>query len=219
MHETPQTPGIPGLQPVVWQTGRSLCRLVASAFFDLKVSGLENLPKCGGALVVCNHQSVLDPVVLSAKVRRPLHFMGKEELFKVSPACTWLLRALGAFPVCQNKRDLHAVREAIARLRAGQLVNIFPEGARTPDGEIGEIQEGIALIARRAHVPLIPAVIAGAYEAWPIHRRSPRPWPVRVQFGPAMDVADMTPKQITLLVDRTLRRMFAELRSRRLQVS
>ncbi len=213
MHETSQSPSVPGPQPVVWQIGRSLCRLVAAALFDLKVSGLENLPKRGGALVVCNHQSYLDPVVLSAKVRRPLHFMGKEELFEGPPVCARLLRALGAFPVHQGQRDLHAVREAIARLGAGQLVNIFPEGARTPDGEIGTIQEGIALIDRRAHVPLVPAVIAGAYEAWPIHRRFPRPWPIRVQFGPPMEVADLTPRQITAVVDQTLRRMFAELRA------
>jgi 1-acyl-sn-glycerol-3-phosphate acyltransferase len=213
MHETSQTPSVPGPQPVVWQIGRSFCRLVATSLFDLKVSGLENLPKRGGALVVCNHQSYLDPIVLSAKVRRPLCFMGKEELFS-APVWDRLFRALGAFPVRQNRRDLHAVREAIARLRAGQLVNIFPEGARTPDGQIGKIQEGIALIDRHAQVPLVPGVITGAYEAWPIHRRFPRPWPVRVHFGPPMDVADLTPRQITAMVDQTLRRMFAELCAR-----
>src|SRR3954471_8289938 len=175
-------------RPIVWKITRALCRLGASAFLDLKVFGVENVPARGGALVVCNHQSYLDPVVLSAKVRRPLCFMGKKELFEGPPACTRLLRALGAFPVHQGQRDLHAVREAIARLRAGQLVNIFPEGARTPDGEIGKIQEGIALIDRYAQVPLVPAVIAGAYAAWPIHRRFPRPWPIRVHFGPPMDV-------------------------------
>ena len=214
MHEVPNTPSVPGPQPVVWQIGRSVCRLAATAFFDLKVSGLNNLPQRGGALVVCNHQSYLDPVVLSAKVRRPLCFMGKEELFSI-PIYDRLFRALGAFPVHQGQRDLRAVREAIARLRAGQLVNIFPEGARSPDGEIGKIQEGIALIDRHAHVPLVPAVITGAYEAWPIHRRFPRPWPIRVRFGPPMEVADLTPREITAVVDQTLRRMLAELRQER----
>jgi 1-acyl-sn-glycerol-3-phosphate acyltransferase len=210
----PQPVAVPGPNPIVWKIGRSLCRLVATSLFDLKVTGLQHIPAAGGALVVCNHQSCLDPVVLSARVRRPICFMGKHELFDASPAIDWLLRALGAFPVHQGQRDLHAVREAIARLESGQLVNIFPEGARTPDGNIGKIEQGIALIDRRAHVPLIPAVIVGAYKAWPIHRRFPRLRPIRVQFGPPMEVADMTPQQITEVVDRTLRRMFADLTSK-----
>jgi 1-acyl-sn-glycerol-3-phosphate acyltransferase len=209
-----QTPCEADPRPIVWKITRALCRLAASSLLDLKVFGVENVPARGGALVVCNHQSYLDPIVLTAKVRRPLQFMGKEELFTAGPRRERLIRALGAFPVRQGACDLRAVREAIARLQAGRLVNIFPEGARTPDGEIGKIQEGIALIDRRAHVPLIPAVIVGAYEAWPIHRRFPRPWPVRVQFGPPMQVADLSPEQITTLVDRTLKRMFEELRGR-----
>jgi 1-acyl-sn-glycerol-3-phosphate acyltransferase len=211
----PQPAAVPGPQPIVWKIGRSLCRLLGTCLFDLKVRGLQHIPPAGGALIVCNHQSCLDPVVLSARVRRPINFMGRHQLFDASPFYDWLLRALGAFPVHQGRRDLRAVREAIARLDAGRLVNVFPEGARTLDGNIRKIEQGFALIDRRAHVPLIPAVIAGAYEAWPIHHRFPRLRPIRVQFGPPMQVADMTPQQITAVVDQTLRRMFADLRRRR----
>jgi 1-acyl-sn-glycerol-3-phosphate acyltransferase len=104
------------------------------------------------------------------------------------------------------------VRQSIRRLREGWLLNIYPEGARTPDGEIGRIERGIALIDRRSHVPVIPAVIVGTFAAWPIHRQFPRPGQVRIRFGPPMNLASLDGDQIVAMVDRTLRRMFDEMR-------
>ena len=153
--------------------------------FDLKVDGLEHIPPQGGAIIACNHQSYLDPILMNVRLRRPLSYIAKSELFQ-NPLMNALLRAVGAFPVHQGQGDVGAMRRSIQRLREGWLLNIYPEGARTPDGEIGEIQRGIALIDRRAHVPVIPAVIVGAFEAWPIFRCFPRTHPVRIRFGPAM---------------------------------
>ena len=98
--------------------------------------------------------------------------------------------------------------------REGYLLNIYPEGARTENGMIGPMQRGIALIDRRAHMPVIPAVIAGAFEAWPIYRSFPQPSPVRIRFGPAMNLADLDSDQIVATVDRTLRRMFDQVQGK-----
>jgi 1-acyl-sn-glycerol-3-phosphate acyltransferase len=207
--------------PLFWKSCQVIARILTTSLFDLKVHGLENIPKQGGAMIVSNHQSYLDPIVLGTRLCRPLSYMAKEELFEVAPAFTWLLRQLGAFPVHQGKKngDVHALKESIERLREGSLLNIYPEGSRTYDGKIGKIEKGFALIDRRSHVPVIPAVIVGGFAAWPIHRTFPQPGPIYVQFGPPMQLANLAPREIVMAVDLTLRKMFNELYANTLAAS
>jgi 1-acyl-sn-glycerol-3-phosphate acyltransferase len=164
-------------------------------------------------LIVSNHQGNLDPVLLGVRLGRPLSYLAKSELFEVNPAVTWLLRSLGGIPVKQGAGDVGAVKETIRRLREGHALNIYPEGARTEDGEIAPLQKGVALIVRRAQVPVVPAVIVGSFEAWPIHRSVFRPWPVRVRYGPPMNLTGLGPDEVLTTIDRTLRGMFDELRA------
>ena len=194
---------------------QAVARVLTTDLFDLKVFGLKYIPAHGGALIVSNHQSNLDPVLLGARLRRPMSYMAKSELFAVNPVLTELFRLLGGFPVHQGAADVRAVKESIERLKEGHLLSIFPEGGRTMDGEIAKMEKGVALIVRRAGVPVIPAVIVGAYEAWPWNRTVPRRLPIRVQFGPAMELADKKPTEILETIARTLRSMFDELRNRR----
>jgi 1-acyl-sn-glycerol-3-phosphate acyltransferase len=178
------------------------------------VYGAEHVPAHGGALIVSNHQSFLDPVVLGVRLGRPLSYIAKAELFEIAAPVTWVLRSLGAFPVRQGAGDVGAVKECIRRLKEGHMLNIFPEGQRTEDGEIGRMEKGVALIVRRARVPVVPAVVVGAFEAWPIGAAMFRCYPVRVEFGAPMDLADLDADEIVGRIDGTLRRMFAELRER-----
>ena len=90
---------------------------------------------------------------------------------------------------------------------------MFPEGSRTEDGRIAPLQKGVALIVHRTNVPVVPAVIVGSFEAWPIHRRWPRRRPVRVKFGPPMNLSEMDSHEIIATIDEKLRTMFEDLRN------
>jgi 1-acyl-sn-glycerol-3-phosphate acyltransferase len=197
---------------IPWKCAQILARVLTTLLFDLKVYGRENVPAQGGALIVSNHQGNLDPVVLAVRLNRPVNYIAKSELFD-GQIGRWLLRTIfNAFPVRQGAGDVGAVRETIHRLQEGHLLNLFPEGARSEDGQIGPMLRGCGLIVHRAGVPVVPAAIVGSFEAWPIHRTLFRVRPVRVAYGPPMNVADLSPDEITALIDRTLREMFDDLR-------
>lgn len=198
---------------LVWKSLQASAKILGTILFDLKVFGAENIPRHGGALIVSNHQSYLDPILLNTAMRRPLCYLAKSELFE-NKALGWLLWSVGVIPVRQGAGDVGAIRMSIRKLQEGNLLSLYPEGARTLDGRIGRIEKGVALIDHRAHVPMIPVAIVGAYEAWPWNRTFPRPWPVRIQIGPAMNLADQNTNEIVATVDRTLRQMFDELTQR-----
>lgn len=199
----------------VWITVAGIARILFSVFFDLKVFGARNVPKTGGVLLVSNHQSYLDPVLMALGLDRTVSYLAKSELFKV-PGLAWLIRSLNAFPVEQGAGDVGAVKEAIARLQTGHVLNVYPEGSRTENGEIGPMEKGVGLIIRRSKVPVVPVAIAGSYEAWPKSEKFPRSRPIRVVFGPPMDLAGLDRDEILARIDQTLRRMFEDLRAGRI---
>jgi 1-acyl-sn-glycerol-3-phosphate acyltransferase len=151
--------------------------------FRLRVIGRENVPCTGGALVASNHQSYLDPMLMGASVQRPLYIMARKSLFQQFFLFTWLIRNSNAFPVERDRGDIGAVRETMRHLREGRLVLTFPESTRTYTGRIGELKRGLFVISGRANVPVVPAVIDGAFESWPRTRLLPRPAKLTVAFG------------------------------------
>ncbi|HEV7301862.1 MAG TPA: lysophospholipid acyltransferase family protein [Tepidisphaeraceae bacterium] len=199
--------------PVIYKFCRGVCRIATTVLFDLKVYGVHHVPDEGGALMISNHESYLDPALIGVQVRRNMTFMAKSELFEV-PGFGWLIRRLGAFPVRQGKGDKGAIDETIRKLQEGHLLNVFPEGARTLDGKLGPIQKGVALIVKRAKVPIVPVMIAGSYEAWPRSKAMPQSHPVGVLYGPPIDVGGMKAEEITQLIDRTFRAMRVDLEAR-----
>lgn len=198
----------------VWKLAQTLCRVTTTLAFDLKVYGAHRVPSEGGVLLVSNHQSYLDPVLVGVRLKRPLSYMAKSELFRFRPFA-WLIRALGAFPVKQGAGDVGAMKETIARLQEGRALNIFPEGSRTEDGELLPIEKGVGLVIRKAKVPVVPVVIHGSYEAWPKDQKLPRPHPIRILYGRPLDLSSMDREQIIETIGRSFREMFAELREGR----
>ena len=212
--EDEQTPSIE-IDPLhanwEYSFSQAILRLFTTLMFDLKVYNRHYVPRTGGVLMVSNHQSYLDPVLVGVYLRRPMSYLAKSGLFTNKYFGGWL-RRIRAFPVKQGAGDVGAVKETIRRLKEGHLLNIFPEGSRSDDGEIAPMQAGASLVVKRAGVPVIPCVVEGTFQAWPNKQKLPRRHPVRVMYGPPLDVSGLSAKEITALIDRTLRAMFEELR-------
>lgn len=199
-----------------WKSCWVIARTSAIVFFDLKAYGTKNVPRAGGALLLTNHQSYLDPVMFGVNLPRSLSYLAKSELFR-NRFFRWLISNLHAFPVRQGKGDKGAIEETIRRLREGHLLNLYPEGSRSEDGEIGPIQRGVAVILKRTNVPIVPAVIDGSFAAWPKGKPIFRPHPVRVLYGKPMHVEGLKGEQLVALIDRTLRTMLDDLRAGRIK--
>lgn len=142
----------------------NLIHVILSTFFSLvfrwKVVGAENIPTGGGVIIAANHVSLWDPPVLGTAVPRRIHFMAKEELFS-NPIFSWLITKLGAFPVKRGTADRKAIRTALTLLENGSVLGIFPEGTRSKDGKLGAPEPGLALLALKSGVPVVPAAIIG----------------------------------------------------------
>jgi 1-acyl-sn-glycerol-3-phosphate acyltransferase len=199
----------------VWKMAQVLVRVWGSLWFDLKVFGIQNVPRTGGALIVSNHQSFLDPALLGARLPRPMSYMAKSELFE-NRLLSWLIRSLGAFPVRQGAGDIRAIKETVHRLQEGRILNIFPEGSRTETGEIMPMEPGAALVVRKAGVPIVPAAIIGSYEAWPKGKKIFRRHPIRIAYGPPLDVKGMKADPIIRLIDAAIRKLYDDLESGRM---
>ncbi len=140
-----------------------IVRFVLLFVFRLKFVGRENLPKEGGVIVAFNHTSNWDPVVAGLSCPRKLRFMAKEELFK-NPVFGALIKALGAFPVHRGRGDIGAIKSSLKILSEGEVMLMFPEGHRIKDGRRVKAKPGVALIAQRAQVPVVPVCISGEYK-------------------------------------------------------
>ena len=147
-------------------TVRGLAWVLTYGCYRVRQQGLEHVPAQGPALLVCNHVSFADAVILTALVRRPLRFVIDQEINR-TPLLNWLFRASGAIPVASAHADPHSVQRAYAAigaaLDAGELVAIFPEGTITRDGEIGPFKGGLNKILRRNPVPVLPLALRGLW--------------------------------------------------------
>jgi len=205
---------IPRRRSLLWCVLQALLRIMATLVFDLKVWGKRNVPPTGGVLLATNHQSFLDPILVGVQLYRPVSYLARSTLFD-NRYFGWLIRALHAFPVRRGEGDVGAMKETIRRLKEGHALNIFPEGSRSEDGEIAKIKSGIALVIRRAGVPVVPVAIDGSFAAWPKGSKLPRPHPIRMMYGKPMDLAHLKPDEIAAALDRELRQMQARLREYR----
>jgi len=130
-------------------------------FRHWQVYGRENLPASGGAIIAANHSSAWDPILLGCSLNREIFYMGKEELFK-HPLGAWFFTSLHAFPVKRGAVDRRAIKKAIGILESGELMGIFPEGTRVESGKEVQPQSGVALLALKAQVPVIPVALVGS---------------------------------------------------------
>jgi 1-acyl-sn-glycerol-3-phosphate acyltransferase len=163
-----------------------LVRLGIGVVVRSEFEGLDKLPRSGGFLLVPNHQSVLDPLLLQGKFPRAVSSMTKSTQFSRG-FFRWVLPRVHAFPVRRYRVDPQSVRIVLRRLEEGRVVCVYPEGERSWDGTMQAFRRGTIRMILRAGVPVVPVAIDGTYRAWP--RWSSRPWTplrrftVKVRFG------------------------------------
>jgi len=161
------------------------CKLLlasAKLFWRVKYEGLENVPRTGGLILASNHVSHLDPPIVGIGLERPVVFIAKQELFKV-PLIGWWLRQLGQISVDRGGGGKQALRIAQKCLENGEVIIIFPEGTRSGTGRVAAGRSGVAVLAIKANVPVVPVGIVGTYNAFRKGTKIPRLGKVIVRYG------------------------------------
>jgi 1-acyl-sn-glycerol-3-phosphate acyltransferase len=168
----------------LWGFFRSIARLC----FQLRLTGQENIPAQGRLLIAANHASFLDVPFLGCGVARQLAFLGRHNLFPI-PLINPLLQRLGWIPIRQDHFDRDGLRRAEACIEKGKALVIFPEGARTETGALGEGKLGLAMLVLKTKCLVVPAYISGTFEALPIGASRLSFHPVSVIYGVPIDFA------------------------------
>ena len=151
--------------------------------FSLRRSGWANVPRRGPVLVVANHQSMFDPVLVGLASRRYLSFLARSNLF-AQPGLGPVIRSLNAIPIDRNmgKDGIQAVLDSLA---AGRAVLMFPEGERTRTGAVQPLKAGVSLLVKRVTCPIVPVGIAGCFAAWSRFHTVPHFSPLLTEPGPS----------------------------------
>lgn len=202
------------LEPFLYR----LLRMVLNPFFRAlwlkRVEGLENVPKEGGVLLVSNHESYLDFLIVPVSGCRLPRYMAGEVFFDM-PVIGWAFRKMGFIPVDRSKvANTSAVTSALKFMKRGGVVGIFPEGTRSPDGKLQQALEGVGFLAHMSEVPVVPIAVIGTHEAWGKGEKRPRAHPCLVRFGTPMQFSKADLKRdrgVAHETTRTIMQAVAEL--------
>ncbi|HEX4132813.1 MAG TPA: lysophospholipid acyltransferase family protein [Pirellulales bacterium] len=197
---------------------RMMSRLVAAGLFQLRCNGRERVPAHGPVLVVSNHQSHFDPVLIASVCNRRLNFLARQTLFRFAPF-GWLIKSLDAIPLDRDGLGMAGLKETLRRLKRGEMVLVFPEGTRTRDGNVGPLKPGFCALVHRTEAAVVPVAIDGAFDAWPRWHRWPRRACIRMEFGEpltAEEAKGLADGALMAEVDRRLRVCHAAARAGRL---
>ena len=165
-----------------------LFRILSKALFFVRIEGMENIPRDRNCVLMGNHQSIFDPFMLAmCTPDRELHFMGKKELFS-NKFLTWFFTKLHGFPVDRGNMDMNAIRTALAVLKEGDTLGIFPEGTRSKSGHMLPLLGGASMLALRSRCDVVPVYIDGRYK--PFQRMT-------VRVGKPLEIADLHAQRVT----------------------
>ena len=160
-----------------------LIKLIGRIFFRLRYVHRERMINHGPVILAANHQSFLDPPFAGSASDRAIYFLARRTLLD-GPILGWLLPKLNVIPVdSETGRDRTALKALIRILRAGEGTLVFPEGQRSPDGQLQPVLPGLGLVIAKTLAPVVPMRIFGAHAAWPIGQKWPRFRPVTVVVG------------------------------------
>ena len=173
---------------------RGLCAGVFRTLYRLRIAGREHIPPRGPLILVANHASYFDAFILVAALPRQtaqqIFYLGFEWFFR-HPVLAWWGRGVRVIPVDMDTYLVRALQASARILRDGKILCVFPEGERSHDGSVRPFLKGTGILVRELRVPVLPAHIAGSFEAWPRGRAVPRLHPIRVHFGPVVTAAQL----------------------------
>jgi 1-acyl-sn-glycerol-3-phosphate acyltransferase len=178
------------MKTVYW-LGVTLFRAATSTLFGYRVIGKEKLIQEGGVLIASNHESFLDPPLVGIAYDEEVHYLARKTLFR--GFFKWLYTRWNAVPVDQDRPDMSSLKRIIKILRSGERVVVFPEGARTLDGELGPAEAGVGLIAAKSRAVVQPMRIFGARECLPRGSGRLKFHPITIVVG---DPIDFTPEEL-----------------------
>ena len=200
------------LRTAFWYLVSRLIQVVSLDLFDLKVSGLEKLPKSGPFLICSNHQSYIDPLitvsVLPFDVCQRAFAVGTSEIFGRG-IMRWLARNIRIVVVDPDANLIPAMRAGAFGLRHGMALFLYPEGERSIDGNPRIFKKGAAILSIHMQAPIVPVAIEGFYEVWPRHKRFQGFKPVKMVFGDPI-----LPPPESAASEETYEKMTADLKSR-----
>ncbi len=170
---------------LVYRVCRNLSRAVAGAVFDYRVINEERLIQEGGVLLCSNHVSYLDPPLAGVVYKGAVHYLARKSLLSNAVA-RWLFPRLHVVPIDQDRPGFAGLKTIIRVLTEGNRVLIFPEGSRSPDGNLQRGEPGTGLVVAKARVPVVPIRIFGAHEALPFGSGKLRRNTITVVVGEAL---------------------------------
>ncbi len=183
-----------------YSVARSTVSVTIGAVTGWEVRGRERVPMSGPLIVASNHVSYMDPPMVGSATRRELHFLAKQELFRV-PLLGPLIRSFNAIPIRRGMADLTGMARAMDVLKRGEALLVFPEGTRSRDGELHPARPGIGMLACASDATIVPAYISGSDRpnGWLTRRTR-----VRVWFGVARPWKDFVSPEADLTPGRAL---------------
>ena len=164
---------------------RGMFYTIYRVFFALHIERYGQVPEKGPAIIISNHASTWDPPMAACAIRRPTHFMAKEELFRM-PVLSFILPRIRVFPVRRGTADRRAIRTAMEILQRGDLLALFPEGTRSKDGVLAGAEPGAAMFALKSQAPVIPVALVNTHK---MMKKGSFFAPVTIRVGPPVDLA------------------------------
>jgi len=172
---------------LLYRLVRGFLLLIFKIFFRFQVINSKNVPEKGGVIVATNHVSYLDPLVIGCAVKkRQATYMAKKGLFKILLIGTFVKTF--SFPVDRDKPTPSSIKEAVNRLKKGELIVMFPEGSRSRDGSLLDAKRGAGMIAAMSGAIVVPAFIDGTHKALPVSAKFIKLSKIKVIFGNPMEI-------------------------------
>jgi 1-acyl-sn-glycerol-3-phosphate acyltransferase len=168
----------------------SVVRMLLRIWDRYEIHHPENVPAEGGCIIASNHVSYLDPPAVAVGIKhRVVHFMARDTLFS-SPLARWFLTGVQVMPMDRTRGDVGALRKGINMLKSGKVLGLFPEGTRSPNGEMQGAKGGIGFLISKSSVPVVPAYVDGSFQAFPKGAKRIGRGRVRVYYGKPIEPSE-----------------------------